>query len=71
MYVVFSDINCGVFYTAYMLSLLCATDFLLDRIHLHLNCLVERCDFVQLCLRPFADMRGSSIPWDEIDASSK
>lgn len=67
----FSGINCDVFYTAYMLSLQSATDSILDRIHLHLNCLVERRDFVQLCLRPFAEVRGSSISWDEIDASPK
>lgn len=60
-----------VFNTAYMLSLQSAADFLLDKIHLHLNSLMERCDSVQLCLRPCADMRGSSIPWDGIDASSK
>lgn len=71
LYVVYPDINCDIFNTAHILSLQSATDFLLDEIQLHLNCLVKRCEFVQLGLRAHADTRGSSIPWNKMDGSSK
>lgn len=71
LYVVYPDINCNVFNTAHILSMQSATDFLLHETQLYLNCLVERCEFVQLGLRAYADTRGSFTPWNKTDASSK
>lgn len=40
LHIVYPDMNCDIFNTAHILSLQSATDFLLDEIQLHLNCLV-------------------------------
>lgn len=71
LHIVYPDMNCDIFNTAHILSLQSATDFLLDEIQLHLNCLAWRCKFVQLGLQAPADTRGGSIPWDKMDSSFK